>query len=296
MEVEGGVFSPRIPQARRIPCIDEALHATEFAHPVENGGNAKLPNADDCCPMSSSAIGGLKRLSPSLLASETVQEEAKTQNRLDREDEGRNEVSAEDLSCTSCKKFLYRPVVLHCGEVFCEPCVQKVDSLFSCPSCQYTHPEGCVRVCLNLHHYLESKFPDFVLKRKAEACNTAQVMVKEISHCKAMEEPGVIHEGAGCDGCGMCPIVGERYKCDDCPETICYDLCGGCYAKGAHYVGRFNQQHTASHRMRRVAGELVRFSGTLNLFLSNGLVIQRRHHSSQQFADANDHHHINSYL
>ncbi|PHU30452.1 Heat shock protein 82 [Capsicum chinense] len=29
-----------------------------------------------------------------------------------------------------------------------------------------------------------------------------------------------VHIGAGYDNCGMCPIVGERYKCKDCKEKI----------------------------------------------------------------------------
>ncbi|KAF3637587.1 hypothetical protein FXO37_24840 [Capsicum annuum] len=29
-----------------------------------------------------------------------------------------------------------------------------------------------------------------------------------------------VHIGVGCDHCGMCPIIGERYKCKDCKEKI----------------------------------------------------------------------------
>ncbi len=54
--------------------------------------------------------------------------------------------------------------------------------------------------------------------------------------------------GAGCDDCGVYPIMGRRYRCKDCPEAIGYDLCGPCYDGGLAGRGRFNQNHTAEHR------------------------------------------------
>lgn len=35
----------------------------------------------------------------------------------------------------------------------------------------------------------------------------------------------VIHEHVTCDGCGMKPIVGIRYKCSICPD---FDYCSTC--------------------------------------------------------------------
>ena len=34
------------------------------------------------------------------------------------------------------------------------------------------------------------------------------------------------HHGITCDGCGVGPIVGYRYKCKDCPN---HDICENCY-------------------------------------------------------------------
>jgi hypothetical protein len=34
------------------------------------------------------------------------------------------------------------------------------------------------------------------------------------------------HDGITCDGCGLGPIVGYRYKCKDCPN---HDVCETCY-------------------------------------------------------------------
>ncbi|KAM0891943.1 hypothetical protein ACQ4PT_026103 [Festuca glaucescens] len=58
-----------------------------------------------------------------------------------------------------------------------------------------------------------------------------------------------VHIGVGCDSCGVCPIMGMRYKCKDCTERIGFDLCGECYNSRSKLPGRFNQQHTSDHRM-----------------------------------------------
>lgn len=39
------------------------------------------------------------------------------------------------------------------------------------------------------------------------------------------------HDGVTCDGCGVSPIVGARFKCTVCHD---YDLCEMCEAKGSH--------------------------------------------------------------
>ncbi|KAK1945224.1 Sequestosome-1 [Phytophthora citrophthora] len=40
-----------------------------------------------------------------------------------------------------------------------------------------------------------------------------------------------VHEDALCDGCGMSPIVGSKWKCNTCDDV---ELCDGCYAAGVH--------------------------------------------------------------
>uniref|UniRef100_UPI003CE5C9C1 W-degron,E3 ubiquitin-protein ligase PRT1 n=1 Tax=Arabidopsis thaliana TaxID=3702 RepID=UPI003CE5C9C1 len=58
-----------------------------------------------------------------------------------------------------------------------------------------------------------------------------------------------VHFGAGCDSCGVYPIIGDRYRCKDCKEEIGYDLCKDCYETPSKVPGRFNQQHTPDHRL-----------------------------------------------
>lgn len=47
--------------------------------------------------------------------------------------------------------------------------------------------------------------------------------------------------GCKCDGCGIDPIVGLRFKCDVCPD---YDLCLSCMESG-----KLTKKHEKSHSL-----------------------------------------------
>ncbi|KAL9185575.1 hypothetical protein ACHAXT_003352 [Thalassiosira profunda] len=70
------------------------------------------------------------------------------------------------------------------------------------------------------------------------------------------ESEAYVHFGVGCDGCGEFPIIGRRFKCNDCSEEIGVDLCGSCFDSGVHEreagVGRFNQDHRPGHSMEEM--------------------------------------------
>ncbi|KAK9863831.1 hypothetical protein WJX84_000104 [Apatococcus fuscideae] len=63
------------------------------------------------------------------------------------------------------------------------------------------------------------------------------------------DEHTFVHHGVGCDSCGICPVIGRCYHCQDCTDHVGFDLCSACHELGLHKTGRFNQQHTAEHRM-----------------------------------------------
>ena len=67
------------------------------------------------------------------------------------------------------------------------------------------------------------------------------------------------HFGRGCDGCGMYPVLGRCYCCEDCSEEIGYDLCGQCFDQEIHRraapSGRFNQQHRPEHVLAEIPQE-----------------------------------------
>ncbi|XP_065875068.1 E3 ubiquitin-protein ligase PRT1 [Euphorbia lathyris] len=183
------------------------------------------------------------------------------------------QLAVTDVECTSCKQVLFHPVFLNCGHGYCETCIScPVVEMLKCQVCQSPHPAGLPKICLELDQFLEKQFPrDYALRR--EAVQLKQVQIKnenstENSTAKntscstkaskkgfrfssgTNEEfsPSKIHLGVGCDYCGMYPIIGDRYKCEDCFEKIGFDLCGDCYNTNSKRPGRFNQQHTPEHK------------------------------------------------
>lgn len=55
----------------------------------------------------------------------------------------------------------------------------------------------------------------------------------------------------------MYPIIGDRYRCQDCKDKMGFDLCGDCYNTSSKLPGRFNQHHTPEHNMKFCEGVTV---------------------------------------
>lgn len=188
------------------------------------------------------------------------------------------QLSIADVQCTACKQLLFRPVVLNCGHVYCETCFNiPVDERFRCEVCQVLHPSGFPKVCLELDHFLEEQFPEeYALRREAVQLKAVHLhdapstwsknsgiqgfkwsSVPKEEYCTWLRDNGPkIHLRVGCDSCGMCPIIGDRYRCKDCKEKIGFDLCGDCYNTNSKLPGRFNQQHTPEHKFELVNWKL----------------------------------------
>ncbi|KAG8369680.1 hypothetical protein BUALT_Bualt14G0039000 [Buddleja alternifolia] len=185
------------------------------------------------------------------------------------------QVSVTDLQCAVCMQLLFRPIVLNCGDVYCEACINKPrDSVFRCPLCQSPHPNGFPNVCLVLDHFLEEHFAEEYSARR-ESLSKSQNASTSGSSMQTQEQaaqkqglPGSpyygprldLHHGVGCDYCGVCPIVGVRYKCKDCVEKIGFDLCEDCYLSSSKLPGRFNQQHTQEHRFESIPASYLQVS------------------------------------
>ncbi|KAK6122824.1 hypothetical protein DH2020_043438 [Rehmannia glutinosa] len=196
-----------------------------------------------------------------------------------------NQALVTDLQCAVCKNLLCRPVVLNCGHVYCEACIDPHDSVCKCPVCQSAHPNGFPSVCLVLEHFLEERFPEEYSARKESLRNfqsaspsgmpQGSTEKQEQVQCSPVptnvcstwfsDHGAKFHPGVGCDYCGMCPIIGLRYKCKDCVEKIGFDLCEGCYNSSSKLPGRFNQQHTQEHQFVVVRPHYLR-----NVILSLG--------------------------
>ncbi|GAB4841331.1 hypothetical protein Ancab_022057 [Ancistrocladus abbreviatus] len=177
-----------------------------------------------------------------------------------------NEVSIADVLCSACKQLLFHPAVLNCGHVYCETCIAvPEDDIFRCRVCESPHPSDFPKVCLEFSKFLEEKFPkEYASRRDAVQCRQVRLQNRSRPPCSKNtakkgfpSEEGLplwgegnskVHFGAGCDSCGMFPIVGDRYRCKDCVEAIGFDLCGDCYNTRSKLPGRFNQQHTPDHK------------------------------------------------
>lgn len=67
-----------------------------------------------------------------------------------------------------------------------------------------------------------------------------------------------VHSGVCCDGCEANPIVGARWKCENCGD---FDLCETCYAEflesGKHHVKRHTfKRRKGSRRKLRKGNEI----------------------------------------
>ncbi|XP_071738107.1 E3 ubiquitin-protein ligase PRT1-like isoform X2 [Rutidosis leptorrhynchoides] len=214
-----------------------------------------------------------------------------------------NQVSVSDVLCVGCKQLLYRPVVLNCGHVYCESCITiPTEGTLKCQVCVCRHPNGLPKVCRELDNYLEEQFASEYALRKS----TIQVNQEQTENRNALNEVSTqnsmlsfpteenfhewwtvhgskFHPWIGCDSCGMSPIIGDRYRCKDCPEKCGYDLCGDCYISGSNLPGRFHQKHTSTHRLELqgpMFNENVMYllmSGQAELFVSRASTNQSRH-------------------
>lgn len=65
------------------------------------------------------------------------------------------------------------------------------------------------------------------LAEKFKALESFNISINSTND-KKEDEKKVIHDNFMCDGCGMNPIVGKRYKCNSCRN---FDYCEKCYEK-----------------------------------------------------------------
>ncbi|GAQ81526.1 Zinc finger ZZ-type domain containing protein [Klebsormidium nitens] len=179
-------------------------------------------------------------------------------------DENRvEEFTAGDCECLLCNKLLFQPVVLSCGHAYCFLCLEERFPVgrVVCAYCQKAHLEDEVTVCGQLQEVIQGAFPaethQRIRQERARLGNRTGLLKRVAQQDEQPEEPkGFVHFGIECDACGVYPIVGERYQCQDCEEEIGFDLCGRCHAaREQPMLGSylFQQKHLPSHRMHRVA-------------------------------------------
>jgi outer membrane biosynthesis protein TonB len=91
--------------------------------------------------------------------------------------------------------------------------------------------DGCEQTPIVGARFKCTVCPDYDL---CSACESKNIHPSSHALLK-LKEPkrNDIHHNIKCDGCGVCPIRGVRYKCATCPD---YDLCAPCETKGQHPV------------------------------------------------------------
>ncbi|XP_048138306.1 E3 ubiquitin-protein ligase PRT1-like [Rhodamnia argentea] len=180
-------------------------------------------------------------------------------------DKSCKQITVSDVLCAECQQLLFRPVALNCGHVYCESCiVNPADEKIKCQVCQSRHPGELLEVCPELDHFLEQQFPEEYALRRLSARPRPSVSRNDSPKCRnsggdkeqnnssRSTDTAMTHRGVGCDYCGMYPIIGDRYRCQDCVEKIGFDLCGDCYNSRCKLPGRFNQQHRPEHKFKLV--------------------------------------------
>lgn len=88
-----------------------------------------------------------------------------------------------------------------------------------------------------------AKFKEIARQTLQEEIPTIAMIVKQLLEENSEQQPRkqreefdgksskAIHHGVACDVCGVCPIIGDRYKCT---VRYDYDLCSSCEAKVDH--------------------------------------------------------------
>ncbi|KAL9988880.1 hypothetical protein ACROYT_G003372 [Oculina patagonica] len=79
-------------------------------------------------------------------------------------------------------------------------------------------------------------------------------------------EEAVQHNGYMCDGCGISPISGTRWHCNDCSKDASVDFCTECAERGNINVG----SHTSEHQLEPINRNSMFFVDGDYLGLSGG--------------------------
>jgi len=109
----------------------------------------------------------------------------------------------------------------------------------TCDCCEATPIIGPRFKCENCHDY--------------DLCGSCHIRCTECHdadhHFQCILQPRractQVHKYVTCDGCGVAPIVGPRFKCETCAD---YDLCGACYSKRA-------ELHNPEHKLKCLTHE-----------------------------------------
>jgi hypothetical protein len=93
------------------------------------------------------------------------------------------------------------------------------------------------------------------------AAATATLVTEAPAAETAADEPSEVHDLVTCAGCGLKPIRGPRWKCNQCAD---FDLCDICHGQ----FRRSGRNHIGGHTFRRIGQESER--GVSHRAMPNG--------------------------
>jgi len=158
------------------------------------------------------------------------------------EDKKQSTTTTTTTTTTTSPSDLNVPVHLN---VSCDGCnmFPLIGTRFKCTKCENYD------LCTNCENFHDESHPVVVYKKVQQEYRTEAV-----------------HTRIECDGCGMAPIVGPRYKCSVCPD---FDLCDKCNKEG---------KHDPKHALIKLKVSDPSFSRRLGVTFRNHSP-GRRHHS-----------------
>ena len=109
---------------------------------------------------------------------------------------------------------------------------KEIHPFVTCDGCKMNPIKGKRYICKNKPglDFCEKCFLD---KQKTQGLklepfdtqNAIKEVILKASSNRINKEGKIIHRMVSCDGCGMCPIIGERFKCTVCPNFDYYSNC-----------------------------------------------------------------------
>jgi len=158
-----------------------------------------------------------------------------------------------DWSCVECRRTPAKHTrVSVCGHLTCADCfdIGLTRPCASCAARQVYVPKPCRLICALHGDEAPAEAPS-PQDAEAEACApeaSSHASPDPPAGGAAAAERAYVHFGVGCDGCGIYPITGLAWKCQECPDAVGYDLCDDCHGAPLS-AGRFGQSHLPAHRM-----------------------------------------------
>ena len=167
-----------------------------------------------------------------------LKEEFKMKNQIDHID-----IIHDGINCDGCGAEYIIGSRYKCAVCpnfdYCEKCLKKYASDHQHPFIKIYHPKmklASIKVVVD------------------ENCPKYKLPVKNSKLKSSNNHDGPVHDQVTCDGCGMYPIVGCRYKCAICPN---FDFCEKCEIK-------YYKEH--SHPMMQIpAPEMKLYAVKCNL-------------------------------